>query len=100
MPAFYFYLIAGLLWPGLTLYADDIPVTQIQTWIQQGKLTPLETLRALHPQTLAGYLLDAELEYKDGHLVYELEILGTDSIVREFYLDAKDGTVLHQEIED
>lgn len=100
MPIFYCCLLVGLVWPSLSLYADDIPVTQIQTWIQQGKLTPLENLRALHPQILAGYLLDAELEYKHGHLVYELEILGTDSIVREFYLDAKDGTILHQEIDD
>lgn len=82
------------------LYADDIPVTQIQTLIREGKLTPLENLRALHPQRLAGYLLDAELEYQYGRLVYELEILGPDSIVREFYIDAQNGTILHQAIDD
>lgn len=74
---------------------DDVPAL-----VKEGKVRPLSELLALHPGRLAGHLLDAELEYEDDVLVYEIEVLGQDGVVREFYLDAATGTVLKEEIED
>lgn len=74
---------------------DDVPAL-----VKEGKVRPLSELLALHPDRLEGHLLDAELEYEDDVLVYEIEVLGQDGVVREFYLDAATGTVLKEEIED
>lgn len=74
---------------------DDVPAL-----VKAGKVRPLSELLALHPERLEGHLLDAELEYEDDVLVYEIEVLGQDGVVREFYLDAATGVVLKEEIED
>jgi uncharacterized membrane protein YkoI len=68
--------------------------------VEEGRIRPLSVLMAQYPERLEGHLLDVELEYEDGTLVYEIEVLGSDGVVREFYLDAATGTVLKEEIED
>ena len=45
-------------------------------------------------------LLEAELEEEDDVLVYEVELLTADGTVRELELDARDGRILKDEVED
>lgn len=45
-------------------------------------------------------LLEAELEKEDDVLVYEVELLSSDGTVRELELDARDGQLLKDEVED
>jgi uncharacterized membrane protein YkoI len=59
-----------------------------------GKILPLEDIlknvRQVHP----GRILEVELDKEDGRIVYEVEILGNDGIVKEVYINAITGEVL------
>jgi uncharacterized membrane protein YkoI len=42
-------------------------------------------------------VLKVEIEEKDGRIIYEIELLGRDGIVREMMMDAKTGHLLSVE---
>jgi uncharacterized membrane protein YkoI len=97
-------LMGVLLLAGTTLssavMADDISQEEARRLMLSGEIRPLAELMQLHPRRLSGHLLDVELEEEKGRLVYEIEVLGQDGVVREFYLDASSGAILKEEIED
>jgi uncharacterized membrane protein YkoI len=104
MKGFKYALMVGvstlmLTSPSLVL-ADDIGQDEARRLMLAGKIRPLSELMQLHPRRLSGHLLDVELEEEKGRLVYEIEVLGQDGVVREFYLDASSGAILKEEIED
>lgn len=66
----------------------------------EGEIMSLEKILKDVKQTYPGRILEVELEYENGRIVYELEILGDDSIVREIYIDAKSGVLLSVEEDD
>ncbi|MBV0933466.1 PepSY domain-containing protein [Marinobacterium weihaiense] len=78
----------------------DLDQDEARQLMLDGRIRPLSELMARHPVRLEGHLLDVELELEDGLLVYEIEVLGADGVVREFYLDAATGQVVKEEIED
>ncbi|MET3998340.1 PepSY domain-containing protein [Marinobacterium sp. MBR-109] len=82
------------------LASRDVDQDEARRLMLSGQIRPLSELMLLHPERLSGHLLDVELEEEDGRLVYEIEVLGKDGVVREFYLDASSGAVIKEEIED
>ena len=44
-------------------------------------------------------LLEAELEEEECRYVYEIELLTRDGVARELELDARDGTLLKDEVD-
>ncbi|HED16653.1 MAG TPA: peptidase M4 [Gammaproteobacteria bacterium] len=56
----------------------------------------LERLRPDYP----GKVIEIELDHDSGKRVYEIEMLGSDGIVRELIIDATTGTLLRTERED
>lgn len=94
-------LVAAVTLQSLPAFADrEVDQDDVPALVKKGKIRPLSELLARHPDRLEGHLLDAELEYENDVLVYEIEVLGQDGIVREFYLDAATGAVLKEEVED
>lgn len=73
---------------------------EILQLVREGKIRPLSELIAQNPKRLAGRLLDVDVEYEHGRLVYEIEVLRKDGKVREFYLNPLTGQVLKEELED
>ena len=68
---------------------------------QAGQILPLEHLLGLALQHYPGAtLLEAELEEEDDILVYEVELLTPQGVVRELELDARDGRILKDEVDD
>ncbi|UUY07667.1 PepSY domain-containing protein [Pseudomonas sp. J452] len=68
---------------------------------QKGVILSLEQLVQTALDRYPGSrLLEAELEEEDDVLVYEVELLSTDGTVRELELDARDGRILKDEVED
>jgi hypothetical protein len=61
---------------------------------ERGDIVPLAELLQ-HPSLASQRIIEAELEYEHGRLVYELEILDVDGQVRERYFDAATGEPLH-----
>lgn len=56
--------------------------------------------RAAATAAVPGTVVKSELENEDGNVVYEVEIKGADGKVTEVIVDAGNGKVLHQELED
>lgn len=85
----------------LAAQARDLDQDEALRLHQAGAILSLEELMA---PALARYpgaeLLEAELEEEDDVLVYEVELLTADGSVRELELDARDGRILKDELED
>ena len=84
-----------------SVQARDLDQDEALRLRQDGVIRPLEDLLApammRYPQ---AELLEAELEEEDDVLVYEIELLTADGSVRELELDARDGRILKDELED
>jgi len=68
--------------------------------LKSGEILSLEViLQKLRPR-YPGKVLEVELERKAGKIIYEVELLGEDGVVRELYIDARSGDVLRSKVED
>ena len=92
-------LIVAVL--ALDAQARDLDQDEALRLRQEGVIRPLEDLMAPALVRYPGAeLLEAELEEEDDVLVYEVELLTADGTVRELELDARDGRILKDEVED
>lgn len=68
---------------------------------REGVILGLEQLiRPALARYPAATLLEAELEDEDGVLLYEVELLTVEGVVRELELDARDGRILQDKEDD
>lgn len=68
---------------------------------EQGKILPMEhVLRKAIERYPGAKLLDVELEEDDEIYVYEFELLTPGGVVRELKLNAADGQLLEDEVDD
>lgn len=94
-------LILAVLTLSFTVHARDLDQDEVLRLRQEGRIPPLEQLLkpALerHP---GAKLLEAELEEEADVLVYEIELLTTDGVVRELEIDVRDGRILKDKEDD
>jgi uncharacterized membrane protein YkoI len=84
--------------PGVARDLDQDEALRLR---REGVIMPFEQLmQRLEQQYPGATLLEAELEEEDDVLVYEVEILTTQGVVRELELDARDGNILKDEEDD
>ncbi|MBC9250292.1 peptidase [Pseudomonas alcaligenes] len=84
----------------LQVQARDLDQDEALRLRQAEVIRPLEELMQPALSRYPGAtLLEAELEEEDDAYVYEIELL-TDGVVRELEVDARDGRVLKDEVED
>ena len=84
--------------PGLARDLDQDEALRLR---RDGVIMPFEQLMQRLGQVYPGStLLEAELEEEDGVLVYEVEILTAQGVVRELELDARNGNILKDEEDD
>ena len=80
--------------------AHDLDQDEALRLRRSGQLQALESLldkaRVRHP---GAKLLEADLESEHNRLVYELEVLTPDGVVRELEFDARSGELLKDEEE-
>ncbi|MDK2778183.1 MAG: peptidase [Pseudomonadota bacterium] len=62
---------------------------QVRQWVERGEILPLEDILARHQ--LPGDLLDAEVEWENEVLVYELKWLDSDHQRHKTWIDAHTG---------
>lgn len=93
-------MLTGLFTSSWVLASRELDQEEILELVKQGKIKPLTHLLEQNRARLKGHLLDVEVEHEHGRLVYEIEMLGEDGVVREFYLDPVTGRILKEEIED
>lgn len=78
--------------------ARDIDQDEALRLRQSGQILPLEQLLIPVLQRYPGArLLDIELEEKKNTLVYEIELVTTQGVVRELKMNARDAQILEDE---
>ena len=80
--------------------SEELGQAEIRELVRQGEILPLETILARFPTEEYGKLLDLEVERERGTVVYEFEFLQADGRIVEIEIDASNGSILEQEIED
>ena len=79
---------------------DELGQAEIRELVRQGEILPLEAILERFPPKVYGKLLDLEVERERGTVVYEFEFLRADGRIVELEVDARDGAVLEQEVDD
>jgi len=68
---------------------------------QSGEVLSFQAiLRQADERYPGARLLEAELDDDDGELIYDIELLTDDGVVRELEIDARTGRVLEDEVDD
>jgi uncharacterized membrane protein YkoI len=80
--------------------SEELGQAEIRELVRQGEILPLETILARFPSKKYGKLLDLEVEREHGTVVYEIEFLRSDGRIVEIEVDARNGAILEQEIDD
>lgn len=81
--------------------ARDLDQDEARDLRLSGVILPLDQLmRAALERYPGATLLEAELEEEDDVFVYEVELLTREGVVRELELDARDGNILKDEVDD
>ncbi len=73
---------------------DECDYIEARQLLDSGKILPLEEILEKVRQKFPGKVLEVELEKEDQQIVYEIEILGSNGIVNEIYVDARTGELL------
>ncbi len=79
--------------------ADDDYI-EARSLLESGEILPLEVILKNVRQAFPGKILEVELEKEDSEIVYEMEILGNDGVIREVYIDARSGEILSAKEDD
>ncbi|HBX54038.1 PepSY domain-containing protein [Pseudomonas sp. UBA2684] len=94
-------LLLVLIALAFTASARDLDQDEALRLRREGVILPLEQLMRPALQRYPGAtLLEAELEEEDDIFVYEVELLTEQGVVRELELDARDGRILKDEVDD
>ena len=79
--------------------ADDDYI-EARRLLDSGEILPLEVILKNVKQIFPGKVLEVELEKEDHQIVYEIEILGDDGVIKEIDIDAKTGKQLFSKEDD
>lgn len=85
-----------ILSPVHTLQADD-DYKEARRLLDSGEILALDDILKIVKQRFPGKLLEVELEVEKKQIVYEVEILGADGIVKEVYINAKTGEIISEQ---
>ena len=99
MMSLFLVLVVGMT-STLLQAGEDISQNEIRELVKQGKLLPLESILLLYPEKQYGKLLDLEAEREHGRVIYELEFLRADGRIIELEIDASNGLLLKQEVDN
>ena len=87
----------------LTLFqpaAADSDHYEARRLMESGTILPLETVLETVQRERSGRILEVELEERQDHYIYEIEMLDQTGRVWEMRIDAVTGQVLNSEQED
>lgn len=100
-----YYIVRALLASFMILsplhaaMADDDYI-EARRLLDSGEILPLEVILGNVRQIFPGKVLEVELEKEDRNIVYEIEVLGGNGVIKEIYIDAKTGKQLISKEDD
>lgn len=95
----YTLLCLSLLAPVSAALADADYI-EAQRLLESGKILPLDDILVIVKKAVPGKLLEIELETKDSQIIYEVEILDANGVVKEVYINASSGEIISTEDDD
>jgi len=93
-------LAAFMILSPLQIAMADDDYIEARRLLDSGDILPLEIILKNVRQIFPGKVLEVELEKEDKKIVYEIEILGDDGVIKEVYIDAKTGKHLFTKEDD
>ncbi len=72
---------------------------KVRDLMKSGNILPLETILEGLKETSSGRILEVELEEKKGRLIYEIEQVDEQGVVREYSFDATNGDLIKEKVE-
>lgn len=88
----------GAVWLSMAWPSEPLDHDRVREAMLHGEILPLATLLARLKRLPVGELIGVEVENKDGRWVYELKMIDAEGRVLEWYVDARDGTLLKSKI--
>ncbi|MEY8214829.1 MAG: PepSY domain-containing protein [Colwellia sp.] len=73
---------------------------KVQSLVKSGEIQSLEVILQHLYKIEKGHILEVELERKRKRLVYEIELVNKDGIVKKYYFDAKSGALIKEKVKD
>ncbi|PIS18556.1 MAG: hypothetical protein COW19_10310 [Zetaproteobacteria bacterium CG12_big_fil_rev_8_21_14_0_65_55_1124] len=95
--SFALFALALTLAPQSSL-ADDMD--RVRELRSTSSIMPLSQLLQEVEKQYPGTLLEVELEEEKGRVIYEMELLGEDRVVRTLKVNARNGKILSVDRED
>lgn len=80
------------------VHADD--VDRVRELRISKSIMPLSRILSHVQKRYPGTLLKVELEEEKGQVIYEMELLGKDKVMRQLKIDAKTGKILSMDGDD
>ncbi len=98
-PIFAIFLSSAILILfSLTLSAEDH--NRALDLVKSGEIMPLTTILEKLQKVEQGQIIEVELEEKKKRVIYEIELVNKQGIVKEYIFDAKSGELIKEKIED
>ena len=93
-------LVALMILSPIHVAKADDDYIEARRLLDSGEILPLEIILKNVRQIFPGKVLEIELEKEDKQIVYEIEILGDDGVIKEIYINAKTGKLLFTKEDD
>jgi uncharacterized membrane protein YkoI len=79
------------------LSADDHD--KVRDLVKSGNILSLETILDRLKAKSPGRVLEVDLEHKKGRLIYEIEQIDEQGVVKEYSFDATNGELIKEKVE-
>jgi len=99
-PVIHITLLCLSLFGPVSAALADTDYLEAQRLLESGKILPLEDILAIVKKAVPGRLLEIELETKDSQVIYEVEILNANGVVKEVYINASSGEIISTKDDD
>ena len=73
---------------------------KVQSLVKSGEIKPLESILQRLYKIEKCHILEVELEQKKKRLVYEIELVNKEGIVKKYIFDAKTGELIKEKTKD
>ncbi|MCP5018825.1 MAG: peptidase M4 [Ketobacter sp.] len=70
---------------------SDYDADQLRSWVEQGRILPLEDIIQRNQTLLTDKIVDVELEHKQNRFMYEIKVLSRQGQRKEMYFDGATG---------
>lgn len=87
-------LISLMILSPIQIVRADDDYIEARRLLESGEILPLESILKNVRKVAPGKILEVDIEKEDGQIVYEIEVLSENGIVRKIYINARNGKLI------